>query len=78
MNTIEKIVGVDPTAWQIETEFKRRNLALSSFEIIVERVNHNKFTYMVHGFASTESATPEGALMKHMIVNDELSEQVIA
>ncbi len=73
MRTIEKILGVRPTTRQVENEFKRRNLKISDFAIIVEGVKDHKSIFRVHGFQSSESATPEEALMKHMIVTDEIS-----
>jgi len=75
MTTIERVLGVNPTKEQIEAEFKARELKLTSYEIIVERVNNGDQTYMVHGFQSSESRTPEEALMKYMIQTDAIEKK---
>lgn len=71
-NTIERILGPTPTSEEVKREFEKRGLSRKPYLIICERYVCGDARYAVHGHQDTESETLEDAVMKKLIIDDEI------
>lgn len=69
---IENILGKEPSREAIQAEFDKRGLKLKDYEIIDVQYKGGREVFTVSGHLSTESPSPKEALMKYLIVGDEL------
>ncbi len=70
MNTIDRILGRNPSNQHVDDEFNNRNLSLNGFNDTV--TTHNLNRYSIAGHYSTLSDNPHTAAKKLLIIEDEI------